>query len=107
MDKLVKRVTLIKRNGAGTEAVRIYSSAKDNKKKRKLSALTKPFERVARKLVNANVVLGQEVVRRNDKANRRKRDGWFFNAPVIIAKSSREAYNEARKADPFGLLPKA
>lgn len=105
MDKLVKRVTLVKRSSAGTEAVRVYSS--DKKKKRKVSALVAPLEKAARKLVKSNVVLGQEAIRRTNKANRRRRDGWFFDGPVIIAKSSRSAYNQARKAVPFGLLPKA
>lgn len=106
MNKLVKRVTLVKRSGAGTEAVRVYNKA-GKKKKRKVSGLVAPLERAARKLVKANVVLGQETVRRSNKANRRRRDGWFFDGPVIIAKSGRSAYNEARKADPLGLLPKA
>lgn len=105
MDKLVKRVTLIRRTSAGSEAVRIYRSRK--KKKRKLSPLARPLERTARKLVRSNVVLGKEAIRRTNKANRRRRDGWFFDAPIIIAKSGRSAYNEARKADPFGVLPKA
>jgi hypothetical protein len=105
MDKLVKRVTLVKRSSAGTEAVRVYKSRK--KKKRKVSALVAPLERTARKLVKSNVVLGQETIRRSNKANRRRRDGWFFDGPVIIAKSTRSAYNTARKAVPLGLLPKA
>ena len=106
MNKLVKRVTLIKRTGAEVEAVRIYTSGK-KKKKRKVSGLVAPLERAVRKLVNANVVLGQETIRRSNKANRKRRDGWFFDAPVIAAKSGRSAYNQARKADPLGLLPKA
>jgi hypothetical protein len=105
MDKLVKRVTLVKRGDAGTEAVRVYKSG--TKKKRKVSGLVAPLERAVRKLVKSNVVLGQETIRRSNKANRRRRDGWFFDGPVIVAKSSRDAYNQARKADPLGLLPKA
>ena len=105
MDKIVKRVTLINRHGAETEAVRVYRDSE--KKKRKVSALIAPFERVARKLMESGVVFGQETVRRSNRANRRKRNGFIFDATVIVVKSGRAAYNKARKADPLGLLPKA
>ena len=105
MDKLVKRVTLVQRGSAGTETTRIYKSSE--KKKRKVSAMVAPRGKAARKLSKANVGLGQEMVSRTDKANRRKRDGWLFDGPIIVAKSGRAAYNQARKAVPFGLLPKA
>jgi hypothetical protein len=106
MDKLVKRITLVRHGGADTEAVRIYDDPK-KKKKRKVSGWDEPFERAARKLLKSNTAFSEEALRQTDKANRRRSDGWIFTAPVIVLKSGRKAYNQARKAVPFGLLPKA
>ena len=38
---------------------------------------------------------------------RRRRDGWLVDAPATVVESGRKAYNEARKAIPFRILPKA
>ena len=106
MDKLVKKITVIRRAGAETEAVRIYQDPK-KKKRRKVSGWDQPFERAARKLLKANTAFSEGALRRTDKANRRRRDGWVFDAPVIVLKSGRDSYNQARKAVPFGIMPKA
>ena len=106
MDKLVKSITVIRRVGGETEAVRIYQDPK-KKKRRKVSGWDQPFERAARKLLKANTAFSEGALRRTDKANRRRRDGWVFDAPVIVLKSGRDSYNQARKAVPFGIMPKA
>jgi hypothetical protein len=107
MDKLVKRITVIKRSGADTEVVRIYQDPKGKKKRRKVSGWDEPFERAARKLLKANTAFSESALRRTDKSNRRRRDGWIFDAPAIVLKAGRDSYNQARKAVPFGIMPKA
>ena len=107
MDKLVKNITVIRRVGAETEAVRIYQDPGGKKKRRKVSGWAEPFERAARKLLKANTAFSEGALRRTDKANRRRRDGWVFDAPMIVLKSGRDSYNKARKAVPFGIMPKA
>lgn len=106
MDKLVRRITVVRRNGPEVETVRIYQDPK-KKKKRKVSGWAEPFERATRKLLKANSAFSDTALRRTDKANRRRRDGWILDAPVILLKSGRDSYNQARKADPFRLMPKA
>jgi hypothetical protein len=101
MDPLVKRVTVIKRSGDSREAVTVYED------QRKVSVLTRPVERAARRLVQAQVIFGQELIRRGKESNRRRRDGWVLEAPANIVESGRKAYNEARKAAPLRILPKA
>jgi hypothetical protein len=103
-DDLISRVTVIQRKGGDSEAVTVY---RQPRKRRKVSTLGRPLERVARHLVKSQVVFGQEILRLHDKANRRRRDGWLVEAPSIIIESGRKAYNEARKGVPFRLLPKA
>jgi len=107
MDKLVKKITVIRRAGAETEAVRIYQDPGAKKKRRKVSGWAEPFERAARSMLKANSAFSDSALRRADKSNRRRRDGWILDAPVIVLKSGRDSYNRARKAVPFGIMPKA
>jgi hypothetical protein len=104
VDKNVRRITAVSRSGTGSESVVIY---RDPKKKRKVSALSSPFEKVVRRLINASVKGYTEAQRRHEKSNSERRDGWLRDAPENIIKSSRKAYNESRKIAPFRILPKA
>jgi hypothetical protein len=104
MGELFQRVTVIQRRGNESESVTVY---KDPESRRQVSVMTEPFERMARHLVRAQIAFGQEVLRRHERANRRRRDGWLVEAPATFIESSRKAYNEARKGIPFKILPKA
>jgi len=65
MDKLVKSITVIRRVGGETEAVRIYQDPK-KKKRRKVSGWDQPFERAARKLLKANTAFSEGALRRTN-----------------------------------------
>ena len=104
MDSLVKRVTVIQRSGDTRQPVDVYEKAR--KKGRKVSVLTRPFAKAANRVVQANVIFGQELIRRSEESNRGRRDGWLLEGPANVIDSGRKAYNEGRKAVPFGLLPK-
>lgn len=104
MGDLISRITVIHRNGEHSEAVTVY---REPRKRRRTSTLVKPLERATRHIIRSQVVFGQELLRRNDRANRRRRDGWLVDAPATVVESGRKAYNEARKAIPFRILPKA
>jgi hypothetical protein len=105
MDNLVKRVTVIHRSGDAQQAVDVYE--KPRKKRRKVSVLSRPFAKAAERLVQAQVIFGQEMLRRGRESSSRRRDGWLLEGPGNAVESGRKAYNQARKAVPFGLLPKA
>lgn len=104
MGELFSRVTVVQRRGEEPESVTVY---KDPGSRRRVSTLTEPLERMARQLIRAQMVFGQEVLRRHERANRRRRDGWLIEAPSTLIESGRKAYNEARKGIPFKILPKA
>ena len=105
MDKLVRRVTVVQRSSDDPQAVAVFEQPR--KKRRKVSVWTRPLERAARRLIQAEVIFGQELLRRGEESTRRRQDGWLLEAPANISESGRKAYNEARKAVPFGILPKA
>src|SRR5271156_6628290 len=99
MDRIVKRVTVIRRSGDEPRAVTVYREPRA--KGARGSVLTRPFERGARHLEKAFVIFGQESLRRHEDSNRRRRDGWLLEAPGNFIESGRKALNEARKAVPF------
>jgi Family of unknown function (DUF6312) len=103
-DKLIRRVTVIELRGESRHAVTVY---RQPRKRRKVSVVLRPIHRAARRLVRSQVVFGNEILRRDAKANRRRRDGWLLEAPSTVIQSGRKAYNEVRKAAPFRILPKA
>jgi hypothetical protein len=102
--ELMRRVTVIQRTEHSPTAITVY---RKGRRRRRVSVMTRPLERAARRLIRAQITFGQEALRRHDRANRRRRDGWLVEAPAIIIQSGRKAYNEeVRKAVPFRLLPK-
>lgn len=105
MDKLINRVTVVQRGADAPPAITVYK--RPRKGRSKVSFLTRPLERAAKRIVKAEIIFGQEFLRRHDESNRRRRDGWLLEAPANVVESGRKAYNEARKAVPFRLLPKA
>ena len=104
MDKLVSRVTVVQRSGNTTHVDVVY---KESKKDRPKLTWSRPLERVARRLVEADIAKDRELLRLHDESNARRPDGWIIDGPGILAAAARKGYNEARKAVPFRLLPKA
>jgi hypothetical protein len=78
-----------------------------HKRSGRTSPLTRPIERAARRLEKAQLIFAQDLLRRHAESNRRRRDGWVLEAPANVIEAGRHAYNEARKAVPFRILPKA
>jgi Family of unknown function (DUF6312) len=103
-NKLISRITVIEDSGEERRAVTVYRKPR---KRRRVSVVLRPIHRAARQLVRSQVVFGNEILRRDAKANRRRRDGWLLEAPATVIESGRKAHNEVRKAAPFRILPKA
>jgi uncharacterized protein DUF6312 len=105
MDELIRRVTVIHRHDHVREAATVYEPK--TRRRARVSVLTRPLERASRRLAKAQVIFAQELLRRHEESNHRRRDGWILEAPGNVVEAGRRAYNEARKAVPFRVLPKA
>ncbi len=107
MEKLVRRVTVVQRGAGAPEAVTVYKRPKEEGGKKKDSLWARPLERIARRLVKAEIIFAQDLLRRHDESKRRGRNGWLADAPENFKEARRKALNEVRKSVPFRLLPKA
>lgn len=106
MDKLVRRVTVIERSGDVRVATVAYEQQEQTgDETAQSSPILRPVERLVRRILKADVIFTQEQYRRHLDSARRK-NGWLFDAPSNILHAGVKAYNEARKAVPFKLLPK-
>jgi hypothetical protein len=105
MDKLVKRITAVRRKADGNEAVVVYNDK--GTRSRKVSGWARPIERIAHRMLKSEAIAGDEALRLHEKSNTRRRDGWLHDLSINLIKAQRKGYNEARKAVPFGMLPKA
>jgi hypothetical protein len=103
MDKLVRRITQIRRSGDKSDPTVIYEKGEQDEDE---IGLFGPVEKVSKRLRQADQVFSAEALRLHEKSARERDGGWFFDAPANIMKAHRKAYNEARKAVPFKLVPK-
>jgi hypothetical protein len=106
MDKIVRRVTVVQRSGDTRTATVAYEHTEEREDETvQSSSMLRPIERVIRRLMKADVIFAQEQYKRHLESGSRK-NGWLFDAPSNILHAGVKAYNEARKAVPFRLLPK-
>ncbi|HEY7242862.1 MAG TPA: hypothetical protein VH678_03150 [Xanthobacteraceae bacterium] len=106
MDRVVRRVTIVQRSGDSRTATVAYEHPEEREDETvQSSPLLRPVERVMRRLLKAGVIFAQEGYKRHLESGER-RNGWLFDAPSNVLHAGVKAYNEARKAVPFRLLPK-
>src|SRR5690242_18511541 len=63
--ELISRITVIRRGDEGPQAVTVYRAPR---RRRRVSLLSRPFERAARELLRAQIVFGQEALRRHERS---------------------------------------
>jgi Family of unknown function (DUF6312) len=102
MDSIVNRITVIQRTDGDASSTTVYR----RKKKRRKTTWSGPLERAARDMLKAQQAFAQSALDRQDKSNRRRREGWLMDAPVNLYEAGRRGYNQARKGMPFRMLPR-
>lgn len=105
MSDLIERVTVLQRDADVAQAVTLYR--RDQKRSAKSSTVSRSLEKATRRMIRAEIIFAEDLLRRHDESSRRRKDGWLLEAPANMVGAGRKAYNEARKAVPFRLLPKA
>jgi hypothetical protein len=96
MRKWVARVTLVERSETGEVTARTLYK-RDWKKKKKQSDGLKEIGKGIRRVHNAVLTFEDDYVRRHDRSNGKKRDGWARDLPDNLAKSARKG---AKKVEP-------
>jgi len=86
--KAIRQITLIHSGPQGTTSQVLF---KKKTKRRKSSRLLKPLEKLQRRLLKAQKTFGDEAFSLHEKHNRKRKDGWLRDAPVIAIKASRRA----------------
>ena len=87
----VKRIIELNADGAQ----RVYGRKK--KKKRKVSKWMKPMERASRRSLEANQRFFDTLLSRQNRSNRKRRDGWIRDMPLNMARAQRKGLKKLLK----------
>ncbi|NUQ76332.1 MAG: hypothetical protein HUU21_22570 [Polyangiaceae bacterium] len=95
MSKFVERITDVELGAKGRgDASTIY---KAKKKKRKVSGWLKPMEKRDRRIAEATVAFGNELLSRHERSNKKRRNGWLRDAPLNVLRAQRKAIKKLIK----------
>jgi len=99
MDKLVRRVTVVRGSGEHRQTNVVYDN-EDNEDDYE-RPLLRGLERGVRHLMKANAIAAQETYRRYLESVEKGGPSWIVEAPLNAVKARRAALKELRKASPF------
>jgi hypothetical protein len=94
MARFIARITVVT-PGAGSPGTRVIYEPK--KKKRKLSRWAKPLERMQRRLLEAQQVFTDELLARNQRSNRKRRNGFLRDGSLNTLRAHRKAFKRLKK----------
>lgn len=101
LGKSVRRITVLQPDGAGSVSpVVLYQR---DRKKKKGTAIARPFEKAARQVAEASDRYTSTYLRRHKKANRKRKDGWVRDFPENVVKATNKARKQIRPSALFGL----
>lgn len=92
MARFVQRITVVSADGGASRTV-----FKEERKKRKVSRWLKPRERADRKVALAMKAFSDEWLRRHDRSNRKRRNGWMRDGGLNLMRANRKAWKKLRK----------
>ncbi len=86
LSRSVRRITVLHKDTSGsTVAVTVYKKAR--KRKKGVKSL-RPLERATRRLVKAQGRTADRYLKRHNKSNRKKKDGWIRDYAVNTARAN-------------------
>jgi hypothetical protein len=92
LDKTVRRVTLLASAPSGAISTRVLQIQK-RRGRRKGSALWRPQRRLVRRAARAMEIGAQDYLRRFDRSDRRRRDGWMRDHVINLQRAYWKAMN--------------
>jgi hypothetical protein len=95
MDKSVRRVTLVQRDGDTRRSTVLYEN---NEEEDELDVRYPSLERAVRHLLKAELILSQEAYQRHLKSTSRRKSSWLLDEPSNILHAIDKAGREAAKA---------
>lgn len=80
---IARRITIVSRDPASRPLV-IHERVP---RRRKRSGHLKPLEQLERRLLRANEDFAGELLRRHNRSNAERRDGWLYDAPANLLRA--------------------
>jgi hypothetical protein len=102
MDKLVKRVTVVRGSGENRHAEVVYESDDEEAEEEDREPNLKSLERSVRHILKAQLVAAQEAYQRHLDSVEKGGAAWMKDAPGNIWEAGSKAAKEIRKSMPFG-----
>ena len=96
LSKGVRRVVLLKAGPSGELTPTVLHGGPDKKKKKQTRAL-RPLEKAQRRFAKSQRTYWDNIVKRHDRSNAKKRDGWARDAVTNIVKASGKSFNQLGK----------
>jgi hypothetical protein len=98
MDKLVRRVTIVRGSGDNRRSEVLYECEHEQEAEKPNLA---PLERSIRHMLKAQVIATQEAYQRHITSAEKGGISWMTDAPGNLMKATRSAVREMRKSVPF------
>ena len=100
MDKIVRRVTVVEREGAHKKAKVVYNAVDDEEDDEDEPSLH-PLERRVRRLLKANLVQAQEAYQQHLSSVAKGGSAWVYDSPRNLMRARRKAMKDLHKSGPF------
>ena len=88
MFDIARRITIVNRDHIGRPVV-IHEKVR---RKRKRSKSLKPLEQIERRVLRANGIFVNELVRLHDRSTAKRKDGWLYDAPANLLRAGSKYY---------------
>lgn len=93
----VRRITVLKKDDSGVLRPVLVFKRRDSKRK-KGTAPFSYFEKIARRVADAQARSAQSYRARHDRSNRKEKDGWVRDLPINLIRANQKG-NKALRVD--------
>ena len=95
LGRLARRVTVVPPKGSGADPVLIYERAP---KKKKGTPMFRRMDKMVRGMMAAERAYAEDYLRRHEKSNCKRKDGWMRDGFYNNMRAGRKAMKELKKS---------